>query len=101
MFGAEVADPEGGVVGGDDAVGGVFADEGCAADFVGAGGDLGDGVAVEVGDEDLAAVGLHGEVDGGLADVEEVEQVVGLCGMGPDRQRQESGVRRRGRWTMT
>ncbi len=49
-----------------------------AADFVGSGGDLGDGVAVEVGDEDLAAIGFEGEVDGGLADIEEVEEVVGL-----------------------
>ena len=67
-----------GVVGGDDSVGGVCADERRAADFVVAGGDLGDGVAVEIGDEDLAAVGFHGEVDGGLADVEEIEQVVRL-----------------------
>ena len=70
-----------GVVGGDNSVGGVFADERGAADFVVSCCDLGDGVAVEVGDEDLAAVGFHGEVDGGLADVEEVEQMVGLFGL--------------------
>ena len=75
--GAEVGDPEGAVVGADDAVDGLAADGIGAADLVGPGGDLGDAVGAEVGDEDLAAVGLEGEVDGGLADVEEGEEVVG------------------------
>ncbi len=48
-----------------------------AADLVGPGGDFGDGVRSEVGDEELAAVGFKGEVYGGLAYVEEGEQVVG------------------------
>ena len=64
----------------DNAVDGLAADGEGAADLVGAGGDLGDGVRAEVGDEDLAAVGLEGEVNGGLADVEEGEKVVGCEG---------------------
>src|SRR6185369_17174744 len=47
-----------------------------AADLVGPGVDLRDGVRAEVGDKDLSAVGLHGEVDGGLADVQHGEKVV-------------------------
>src|SRR5271170_600462 len=54
------------------------ADESSAADFIGAGSDFGDGVAVDVGDEDLAAVGLHGQVHWGLPYVEKIEKVVGL-----------------------
>src|SRR5271170_7944827 len=54
------------------------ADQRSASDFIGAGGDFGDGVAVEVGDEDLAAIGLHGQIHGGLAYVEKIEEVVRL-----------------------
>ena len=61
----------------DDAVGGVVADGVGVADFVGLGGDLGDGVGAGVGDEDLAAVGLEGERGWVLADVQEGDGVVG------------------------
>ena len=54
--GAEVGDPEGGVVAADDGMGGFGADGVGAADLVGLGIDLGDAVGGEVGDEDLAAV---------------------------------------------
>ncbi len=75
---AEVGDPKAGVVLADDGAGGLGADDVGAQDFVGPGGDLGDGVGVEVGGEEFAAVGLEGEVGGGLADVEEGEEVVVL-----------------------
>jgi len=74
---AEVGDPEGRVVAADDTVGGFRADEVGAADLVGPGVDLRDGVRAEVGDEDFSSVGLHGEVDRGLADVEHGEHMVG------------------------
>ena len=61
------------------------------------GGDLGDAVGAEVGDEDLAAVGFEREVDGGLADVEQGEEVVGGGGRGPV-WRARSRARRRARW---
>ena len=62
--GAEVGDPEGGVVCTDDGVGRFVADGEGAFDLVVPGVDLGDGVVGEVGGEDLAAVGLEGEIDG-------------------------------------
>ena len=40
--------------------------------------NFGDGVRVEVGGEDLAAVGLESEMRGGFADIKEAEQVVML-----------------------
>ena len=85
---AEVRYPEGAVVAADDALYGLAADGVGAEDFVGPGGDLGDAVGAEVGDEDLAAVGLEGEMDRGEAHVEECEKAVGgkgwvlLCGPG-------------------
>ena len=78
--GAEVGDPEGGVVAGDDAMNGLVADHVGSKDLIVPGVDLGDGVGAEVGDEDLAAIGLEGEVDGGSADVEHGQQVVGGSG---------------------
>src|SRR5262249_22497008 len=75
--GPEVSDPEAGVVAGDDAVNGFRSDHVGSEDLIVRGVDLGDGVGGEVGDEDLATVGLEGEVDWGAADVEHGEQAVG------------------------
>jgi len=79
---AEVADPQCGVVRADNSARGMSTDQRSASDFIGAGGDFGDGVAVEVGDEYLAAVGLHGEIHGRLAYVEKVKKVVRLFRIG-------------------
>jgi len=78
VVGAEVCDPEAGVVAADDGAGGVGTDDVCAGDFVGPGGDFGDAVGVEVGGEDLALIGLEGEMGGGFADVEEGQELVVL-----------------------
>jgi hypothetical protein len=74
--GAEVGDPEAAIVLADDGARGLGANDVGAADFVGRGVDFGDAVGVEVGDEDLSAVGFEGEVIRGVADVEDGEEVV-------------------------
>ena len=79
---AEVRYPEGAVVAADDALHGLAADGVSAEDFVGPGGDFRDAVGAEVGDEDLAAVGLEGEMNGREAYVEQGEDVIGgECGV--------------------
>ena len=60
VVGAEVGDPEAGVVAADDGAGGVGADDVGAGDFVGPGGDFGDAVGVEVGGEDFSLIGFEG-----------------------------------------
>ena len=69
FLGAEVGDVDQRVVCGDEAADGIGAHEVGADDIVGTGDDLRDGVGEGVGDEELAAVGLEGEMDGGLADL--------------------------------
>ena len=58
-------------------MGGLVADQVGPADLVVPGVDLGDGVGAEVGDEDLASIGFHGEMDRGMAYVEHGEEMVG------------------------
>lgn len=76
--GIEVANPEQGIIGGDDTECGMRADEVGSADLVCVGIDFGDRVAVEVAHEDLAAVGFEGEMKRRFANVEQCKKTVGM-----------------------
>ena len=60
VLGVEVGHVEHGIVSGDQTANRIVSDRGGAADFVGGGVDLGDGIGERVRDEDFAAIGLEG-----------------------------------------
>ncbi len=76
--GAGVGDPQGAVVGRDDAALRAVADAKGLRDLIGGGRNFGDGAGDGVRDEELSAIGLEDQVFGGFADVEQGEDVV--CG---------------------
>ena len=82
VLGVKVGHVEQGIVAGDEAADGSFSDHVSAADVVGASDDLGDGVGEGVQDEELAAVGLEGQLHGGVADVHESFEAIGLARRG-------------------
>src|SRR5271157_33244 len=81
-LGAKIADVEHGVVAGDESADGIVADHSCAADVIGAGDDLGDGIGKGVDGEELAAVGLQGQLHGATANVHQGFETVGLGRIG-------------------
>ena len=80
FLGAQVADVEQGIVGGDEAAHRIVAHQVRAAHIVGAGHNFGDGVRQRVRDKQFAAIGLERKLHRRAAHVEQGFQPIGRCG---------------------